>query len=64
MANATTSAEFRAKLVDALKIDLIGAWPGHPFANELLLESPTRWYLIIAPTQTELIDLPQGDLFA
>ena len=41
----TTSAEVRAKLVDALKLDLVGPWPGHAFANELLAENPTRWYL-------------------
>ena len=40
-----TSPEVRAKLVDALKLDLIGPWPGHPFAHELLPENPTRWYL-------------------
>ena len=43
-ANAT-SAEVRAKLVDALILDLVGPWPGHAFANELLPENPTRWYL-------------------
>ncbi|GDY23608.1 hypothetical protein LBMAG56_49550 [Verrucomicrobiota bacterium] len=40
-----TSPEVRSKLVDALKLDLIGPWPGHPFAHELLPENPTRWYL-------------------
>lgn len=39
------SAEVRAKLVEALKLDLVGPWPGHPFASELLPETPTRWYL-------------------
>src|SRR5437762_12929686 len=39
------STEIRAKLVDALKLDLVGPWPGHAFANELLPENPTRWYL-------------------
>ena len=41
----TTSAAVRAKLVDALKLDLVGPWPGHAFSNELLPENPTRWYL-------------------
>jgi hypothetical protein len=31
--------------VDALKLDLVGPWPGHAFASELLPENPTRWYL-------------------
>ena len=42
---AATSDKVRSKLVEALKLDLVGPWPGHPFANELLPESPTRWYL-------------------
>ena len=45
MPTTTTSSEVRAKLVNALKLDLVGPWPGHPFANELLPENPTRWYL-------------------
>ena len=40
-----TSKEVRATLVDALKLDLVGPWPRHAFANELLPENPTRWYL-------------------
>jgi hypothetical protein len=40
-----TSNDVRAGLVDSLKLDLVGPWPGHAFANELLPESPTRWYL-------------------
>ena len=42
---ASTSAEIRSKMVDALKLDLVGPWPGHPFASELLPENPNRWYL-------------------
>src|SRR3954466_10221744 len=45
MPASTTSVEVRAQLVDALKLDLVGPWPGHAFANELLPENPTRWYL-------------------
>jgi hypothetical protein len=41
----TNPAEIRGKLVDALILDLLGPWPGHEFANELLPENPTRWYL-------------------
>ena len=40
-----TSREARAKLVEALQIDLVGPWPGHAFERELLPENPTRWYL-------------------
>lgn len=35
----------RSKLVEALKLDLVGPWPGHVFEKELLPENPTRWYL-------------------
>lgn len=45
MSTGILSSDVRAKLVDALKLDLVGPWPGHPFANELLPENPTRWYL-------------------
>ncbi len=40
-----TSTEARAKLVEALHLDLVGPWPGHEFERELLPENPTRWYL-------------------
>lgn len=40
-----TSPEARAKLVDALSLDLVGPWPGHEFQRELLPEPPNRWYL-------------------
>lgn len=40
-----TSPEARAKIVEALRLDLVGPWPGHAFAHELLPENPTRWYL-------------------
>ncbi|HZR20691.1 MAG TPA: DISARM system helicase DrmA [Verrucomicrobiae bacterium] len=39
------SPEARAKLVEALRLDLVGPWPGHEFSSELLPENPTRWYL-------------------
>jgi hypothetical protein len=42
---SAASPEIRTKLVEALKLDLVGPWPGHPFEHELLPESPTRWYL-------------------
>ncbi len=40
-----TSPESRAKLLEALQLDLVGPWPGHAFDRELLPENPTRWYL-------------------
>ncbi len=40
-----TSADARAKLVEALQLDVVGPWPGHAFAHELLPENPNRWYL-------------------
>lgn len=43
--SSTDAAEVRAKLVEALRLDLVGPWPGHVFASELLPETPTRWYL-------------------
>jgi hypothetical protein len=43
----TTSADVRAKLVETLKVDLVGPGPGHPLEAEQLWESdpPSRWYL-------------------
>ena len=40
-----TSAEIRSKLVEALKLDLVGPDNAHPFAHEILPQSPRRWYL-------------------
>jgi len=42
---APTSEEIRARLVEALRLDLVGPTNDHPFAKELLPESPRRWYL-------------------
>jgi hypothetical protein len=39
------SSEVRAQLVESLRLDLVGPWPRHPFATELLPENPNRWYL-------------------
>jgi len=40
-----TSAEIRSKLVEALKLDLVGPDNTHLFAHEILPQSPRRWYL-------------------
>lgn len=41
----TTSACVRNELLEALQLDLIGPNNNHPFAHELLPQSPQRWYL-------------------
>ena len=48
----TTSDQIRAHLLEALRLDLVGPTNDHAFANELLPESPRRWYLTgyLAPT--------------
>jgi hypothetical protein len=44
---APTSCEVRAKLVDALRLDLVGPWAGHGLAEEKLpgWVRPSTWYL-------------------
>src|SRR5437016_3839746 len=43
----TRSLEVREKLVDALKLDLVGPWVGHALAEERLpgWVRPSNWYL-------------------
>src|SRR4051794_23200714 len=42
-----TAIEVRERLVDALELDLVGPWPGHELAGELLHRRtrPSNWYL-------------------
>ena len=42
-----TSAQVRDQLVDSLRLDLVGPWPGHAFEEEKLRgwERPSVWYL-------------------
>jgi hypothetical protein len=40
-----TSADVRARLTHALRLDLIGPEPGEPQASEILNPAPSRWYL-------------------
>src|SRR5688572_11802860 len=42
-----TSFEVRERLVEALKLDLVGPWTGHAFAEERLpgWVRPSNWYL-------------------
>jgi hypothetical protein len=42
---APTSEQIRVRLVEALRLDLVGPANDHAFAKELLPESPRRWYL-------------------
>ena len=46
----SSSAEVRQQLIDTLRLDLVGPWPDHEFAQELLVDagpgtSPSQWYL-------------------
>src|ERR1041384_3014915 len=40
-----TSSTVRSRLIEALQLDLVGPSNDHAFAQELLPESPSRWYL-------------------
>ena len=42
-----TSTQVRDQLVDSLRLDLVGPWPGHAFEEERLpgWERPSVWYL-------------------
>lgn len=44
---AITSLDVRNQLVEALRLDLVGPWPGHPLAEEKLpgWMFPSNWYL-------------------
>ena len=42
---AMNSSQVREELIKAMKLDLVGPWPGHEFSDEILPETPTKWYL-------------------
>ena len=42
---SASSVTVRAELCEALRLDLVGPDNDHAFANELLPEAPSRWYL-------------------
>lgn len=46
-AGADSSAEVRGRLLDALRLDLVGPWAGHDFSAERLpgWVRPSNWYL-------------------
>ncbi len=60
-----TSAQARAKLVEALELDLIGPSNGHAFERELLPRSPRTWYLtgVLVPVdaKVEALEDPAHD---
>ena len=53
---AMNSLHVRGQLVETLRLDLIGPDNDHAFANELLPEPPTRWYLtgLLVPTDAPI----------
>jgi Helicase conserved C-terminal domain len=61
MISTMTSAEVRSKLVDALRLDLIGPSPGHELENEILPSSPSRWYLTGFLVPHEAAEEQRGD---
>jgi len=61
----TTSLEVRERLVEALKLDLVGPWAGHELAEEKLRgwERPSKWYLtgFLIPSGTPPEESADGD---
>jgi hypothetical protein len=67
----STSLEVRARLVEALKLDLVGPGAGHPLAEERLSgrERPSNWYFtgFLIPSGTppeQSADLDEDDDFS
>lgn len=64
---APTSEQIRARLVEALRLDLVGPTNDHAFANELQPEAPRRWYLTgylvsaAEPGKPFITPLPESD---
>jgi len=52
----TAALEVRERLVETLELDLVGPWPGHALAEEMLAgwERPSNWYLtgFLIPVRT------------
>src|SRR3954452_11932980 len=46
-ASELRSVDVRGRIIDALRLDLVGPWPGHSFADERLPGwiRPSNWYL-------------------
>ncbi len=64
-AEPTSSLEVRDRLVEALKLDLVGPWAGHPLAAERLQGwvRPSNWYLtgFLIPSGTPPEQRGDGD---
>ena len=58
-----TSAEVRAELVKALRLDLIGPNPDDPYQDEILPLAPSKWYLtgFLVPYEADLKDRSSDD---
>ncbi len=58
-----TPTRIREELVEALELDLIGPSNDHPFAHELLPQSPRRWYLtgFLVPSKEDRKTKESGD---
>jgi hypothetical protein len=56
ISNRSTSVDVRRFLTEALQLDLVGPYNDHPFANELLPETPLRWYMtgFLVPTSAPI----------
>ncbi len=45
MSGPATAADVRDRLVELLRLDLVGPGPGDPYESEVLPQAPSRWYL-------------------
>ena len=61
----SNALEVRERLVDALRLDLVGPWPDHPLEDELLpgWQRPSNWYLtgFLAPKDAPPEDVSDED---
>ncbi len=59
----STSTQVRAKMIEAIELDLVGPRNDHPFAHELLSHSPRRWYLTghLVPASAPVAHRKSGD---
>jgi hypothetical protein len=64
--SATTSAEVRERIVEALRLDLVGPWAEHELAEERLpgWQRPSNWYLtgFLIPSDTPLEEAADEDV--
>src|SRR4051794_17425666 len=59
------AVEIRKQLVETLELDLVGPWPGHELAEEMLPRRvrPSNWYLtgFLIPVDTDEKDAGDDD---